>query len=66
MRELHRPITLLLIEGAARERCIFLLRMYVDYRPREIGQTAGVVKVQMSEHDVAYVFSPKAKCLHLR
>lgn len=66
MRELHRPITLLLIEGPARGRRIFFSRMYVDLRVRKIRQTAGVFKVQVGEHDMSHILSPKAKCLDLR
>ena len=66
MCELHRPVPLLLIECRARERCVFFFRMHVDLRLREVGQTARVVEVEVREHEVSHVFSPKAKRLDLR
>src|SRR5690242_19607399 len=49
-----------------RKRGILFLRMYMDRRPRKVGQAARMIEVEMREHDVTYVLSPKSKCLDVR
>jgi hypothetical protein len=40
--------------------------MYMDLGAGELDQTAGVVEVEVSKHDVSNVSSAKAECLDLR
>ena len=40
--------------------------MHVNLRLREVGQTAGVIEVDVREHDVAQVLAPEPEPLDLR
>ncbi len=65
MRPVRCHVALALFEGLALHRRLVLNVEDVHLRVREVGQSAGMVEVEVRQHDVAHVVSTKAQALHL-
>src|SRR5579862_2574072 len=66
MRPRRATVTRALVRRARAQRGVELHAAHVHLRRREIAQAAGVIGIEVREHDVAHVLALEAEPLQLR